>query len=219
MAVGGGFLLDFLSFHTGWEARKHRSVFQHVGLHWAGGWGELWETEANVLYQNLLGHQLVLINTCAGSFPARSRRAIWWGGARPEAGRCPRTALRRSKCIESKTFISGREGEIALRGSVSFSLTTFHQKVKDQEGGLLLGVVLPDFLFCCSAWEASSGLSTRKSNHWVASFNLKTGSGSFLFLTFWFAYFYFFWPCHPMRRSYFPQIRDQTWPCSGSTES
>ena len=53
-----------------------------------GGWGELWETEANVLYQNLLGHhQLVLINTCAGKLPQHTLEVLFGeGGARTEAG-------------------------------------------------------------------------------------------------------------------------------------
>ena len=118
----------------------------------------------------------------------------------PRLGRCPRTALRRSKCIESKTFtVVETSGEIALRGSVSFSHHIPSKVLKTRKVDSV-GSGSPRLSFCCSAWEASSGLSTRgRAITGVASFNLKTGSGSFLFLTFWFAYFFIFFghaiPC------------------------
>ena len=120
-------------------------------------------------------------------------------------GRCPRTAMKRSKCIENKTFtVVDRSGEVALRGSVSFSRHIPSKVLKTRKVDSV-GSGSPRLSFCCSAREASSGLSTRgRAITGVASFNLKTGSGSFLFLTFWFAYFLFFWPCHPS------PTRDQT---------
>ena len=139
-------------------------------------------------------------------------------------GRCPRTAVKRSKCIESKTFtVVDRSCEIALRGSVSFSHHIPSKVFKTRKVDSV-GSGSPRLSFCCSALEASSGLSTWwRAITGVASFNLKTGSASFLFflLTFCFAYFLCFWPWHPMRYLSSP-TRDQTrdpavevWPARG----